>query len=68
MTWTRICCRRGGGCPQVNLDGDNIFIKDDDGGIIKLTLIEFRDIDRWLIKGNSILADQKTLVDDGKKI
>lgn len=40
--WTACC--RGKGCPQVTIDSDFIYIKDDHGGQIKITASEFSSV------------------------
>lgn len=43
LTWKNTCCRKGG-CPEVAIDNEHIYIKDDHGGQIKLTLDELDNI------------------------
>ena len=44
--WTACC--RGKGCPQVTIDSDFIYIKDDHGGQIKITTSEFSSVSKTI--------------------
>ena len=43
MTWQK-CCRGRRNCPQVAVEGRTIYIRDDDGNQIKVTLAQLQDI------------------------
>lgn len=48
MPWQTICCRRNG-CPEIkverNQEGQStILIRDDHGGVVQLSPIEFLDV------------------------
>lgn len=43
--WTT-CCRGKDGCPEVAVDSEHIYIKDDHGGEIKVTASEFSAISK----------------------
>ncbi len=46
MEW-QMCCRgRRSACPQIAVDGRTVYIRDDFGGQISVTLDQFQDI-RW---------------------
>ena len=45
--WVK-CCRGRNCCPEVALDGDDVFIRDDDGNIVKMTREQFKDVIRSL--------------------
>jgi hypothetical protein len=49
LTWKSACCRKQG-CPEVAVDAEHIYIKDDHGGQIMLTPDELDSIIYTLAK------------------
>jgi hypothetical protein len=40
----RCCHGRKSGCPEVRCSGDYVWIRDDDGNIISMTVVELLDV------------------------
>lgn len=57
-----ITCCRGKGCPQIAVDSNFIYIKDDHGGQIKITASEYASISKQ-IRTEIALLLSKALAD-----
>jgi hypothetical protein len=55
LKWESCCRGRRSACPEVALDNDKIYIKDDDGHIISLTALQLLEV-KW--KAEKLLADK----------
>jgi len=44
MKWESCCRGRRSACPEVAIDGRKVYVKDDEGHIICVTLDQFTDI------------------------
>lgn len=43
-TWQKCCRGRRSNCPHILVEGRTIYVRDDDGNQIKLTLDQFQDV------------------------
>jgi hypothetical protein len=55
--WVTCCRGRRANCPRIALQGEQIFIQDDDGNTVTLTKAQFRDV----IRGVSAEANRQTM-------
>ena len=44
LDFSRCCRGRASGCPEVRCAGDHVWIKDDDGNIVSMTVVELLDV------------------------
>lgn len=65
MEWYKCCRGRRSACPEVAVDGDRIYIKDDDNSIISLTalqLIEVKTTAEWILNQQARAAAKATRI------